>query len=493
MACPPCLWLPFLFMAVALQATTHSCQCDHVVLERCCFTNKYFITSAVSQERVELPAGKHWELDFQDGLGYITSGDETFWASEFLKARPVYRRGDAWFWKEMRHPGDGQLMEAAQEHMRAIQVRYGVGSDSATAKALTGWRTHLSSMGSSYWTRLVDLVQAVGMKRPKGKPWSWIHCNAWPRWEKSLSSMGLPPSLRQSIPNPGQQSPEDHWRIMTSATISLPGLLAMLGKLAKMPLHLGGVQDPAVRTTAMHMFMGLVPRAKPPFTLGLFLGPAEWNPPRLPVDNHPVSCLVLPDGTVYVQSLVAEGSLHHATHGTLGLAYELLPAEGKVPMENLLTCLLRAKGRWKLFGHLVCSLAERLEMEFERDMQGQSTGLDPGVCMQAQDPDEFTKGEINNHLLKYMMASTALCQQVSHLALSTDDSNFGGLNRKLTAMVFPSNIGIWLAPQAFKGHKNNTPNQGRKMVLRTPGKKLYEPFYETQKQSSTRHPKHQKP
>ena len=120
---PPCLWLPFLFMAMALQATTHSCQCDHVVLERCCFTNKYFITSVVSQERVELPSGKHWELDFQGGLGYITSGDEAFWASEFLKARPVYRSGDAWFWKEMRHPGDGQLMEAAQEHMRAVQVR----------------------------------------------------------------------------------------------------------------------------------------------------------------------------------------------------------------------------------------------------------------------------------------------------------------------------------------------------------------------------------
>ena len=161
------------------------------------------------------------------------------------------------------------------------------------------------------------------------------------------------------------------------------------------------------------MFMGLVLRAKPPFTFGLFLGPAEWNPPSLPVGNHPMSCLVLPDGTVYAQSLVAEGSQHHATHGTLGLAYELLLADGKVPMEDLLACLLRAKGRWKLFGHLVCSLAERLEMEFEREMQGQSTGLDPSVCMQAQDPDEFTKGEINNHLLKYMMASTALCQQVS--------------------------------------------------------------------------------
>ena len=108
-------------------------------------------------------------------------------------------------------------------------------------------------------------------------------------------------------------------------------------------------------------------------------------------------------------------------------------------------------------------------------MQGQSTGLDPGVCMQAQGPDEFAKGEINNHLLKYMMASTALCQQVSHLALTTDDSNFGGFNRKLTAMVFPSNIGIWLAPQAFKEHKNNTPNQNRKI------------FYEHREKNSTNH------
>ena len=160
-------------------------------------------------------------------------------------------------------------------------------------------------------------------------------------------------------------------------------------------------------------------------------------------------------------------------------------------MEGLLTCLLRTKGRWKLFGHLVCSLAERLEMKFDREMQGQSTGLDPGACTQAQDPDEFAKGEFNNHLPKYMMASTALRQQVSHLALTTDDSNFGGFNRKLTAMVFPSNIGIWLAPPAFKEHKNNTLKQNIKKIYEHRGTYLYEPFYEIQENSFTKHPEHQ--
>ena len=46
--------------------------------------------------------------------------------------------------------------------------------------------------------------------------------------------------------------------------------------------------------------------------------------------------------------------------------------------------------------------------------------------------------------------------------------------------------GIWLAPQAFKGHKDSTPNQGRQMGLRTRTNRFYECFSECQSNSSTK-------
>ena len=58
--------------------------------------------------------------------------------------------------------------------------------------------------------------------------------------------------------------------------------------------------------------------------------------------------------------------------------------------------------------------------------------------------------ERTDAILRSCEAGEAHCKEAQSAALTTDDSNFGGRNRKLSALAFPSNVGVWLAPQALR-------------------------------------------
>jgi hypothetical protein len=438
----------FAAMAGAGCSATLACMDEHVVLERCQFSGKACLLSLISHERVVLP-DQDWELEFHQGLAYVASAETTEWASKFF-AKPVYREpGGAWTWQEKDASGSTIRKNAADEAKSSAPVWCQVGQNIAERRVFSGWKTKLAHEGSTYWFRIQDLVKAVGFAKPLNKPWSAIHCKAWGPWSHSLEQMLLPRALRKAAAT--TSAPEDgsaEWNIFDEPTLSVQGVLALPGKFAKMPLHLGGLKDDAVCARSMLLFHDLVKRADPPFSVSMLLEPGQWRPPRLPAGSWPVTLPLLADCSIDVGQVLAAGARPGASQVVQGLAAEW--AEGPImKLSDCLASLLQSKARWPLFGQLVICIADRLEHVWDEELQGKAAAKDLELDMQNVGEDGLTRLEVTKTLVRYWMASSQLCEQGRYWAMSTDDSNFAGKHRKLTALVNPGNMGIWLPPQAL--------------------------------------------
>ena len=435
---------PLAAMTGTGSSATLACMDEHVVLERCQFSGKFCLLSLISHERAVLP-DQDWELEFHQGLAYVASDEATEWASKFF-TKPVYKDpGGSWTWQEKGADGGTVRIDAADQARSYAPVWCQVGTNIAERRVLSGWKTKLACEGSTYWFRVQDLVKAVGFSKPPRKPWSAIHNKAWGPWDHSLDQMFLPKALRKAAAT--TTTPEDDrpgWKILDEPTLSAQGLLALLGKFARMPSYLGGLKDGDICARSMLLFHELVKRAAPPFPACMLVEPC----PRLPAGSWPVTLPLLADCSIDVGQMIAAGRRPGACKVVQDLAKEWADSPS-LRLPDFLAALLQNKARWPLFGQLVICIADRLEQIWDEELQGTASKQDLELDMQCVDHDGLTRLEVSRELVRYWMASSQLCSKGRYWAMSTDDSNFAGKHRKLTALINPENSGIWLPPQVF--------------------------------------------
>ena len=142
-----------------------SCQEEHVVLQTCSFTGVQWLLSLVSEEKDALPGQHEWDLDFEGGLGYVSCEADTLWVNQLFQ-RPVYKRGNDWFWQEQGPGGETILIDAASHRRSAYQIKCATGENVALRQRSSGWKTRMPAHGCKYWHRVSELSRQLGLESP---------------------------------------------------------------------------------------------------------------------------------------------------------------------------------------------------------------------------------------------------------------------------------------------------------------------------------------
>lgn len=257
---------------------TLACQDEYIFLDIDPVTGQQSLISTVTQERCALEG--EWEFGYHQRLAFVAAeGGVALWATQVLSMHVYKSSGGEFFWME----GEGALrqrVDLADKVRASAQCEVTMGKNIAHRKLFKMHRTDLSRDGSHYWVFLLDVVKALGMRPPDGKPWSYNYYKSWTRWDHNLKEMGSSTRLRPSVPyRVGGEGGGGGWRILPGATMSLHNLLMYLYKNAFAPRHLGGPTSQEVAQDSSYLLREFVLRAKPPLCLNIFLFGYEWPPP----------------------------------------------------------------------------------------------------------------------------------------------------------------------------------------------------------------------
>ena len=162
----------------------------------------------------------------------------------------------------------------------------------------------------------------------------------------------------------------------------MQGLLALLGKFARMPAYLGGLKDGAICTRSMLLFNELAKRADPPISVSMLLEPCPWRPPRLPVGSWPVTLPLLADCSIDVGRVIAAGGRPGDCQVAQDLAKEW-------------AALSQSKARWPLLGLLLVCIADRLGHIWDEELQGRASKKDLELDLQCVDDGGLTRLEVS--------------------------------------------------------------------------------------------------
>ena len=421
-------------------------QGEHVVLEQCVATGQWSLLSTISHERVLLEPGD-WELDFEHGLAYITSEQGTRWASEVFQ-KAVYRRPDGgWFWQEVDSLGQVLLVDAAEASKAYTACECSIGDNIATMKHFTVWNMKLVTAGSHCWFRVKHFVQAVGFPKAASKPWSTVYIKSWERWDAALAALGLPGSLRKSIQYSTVEVGDDD-RLFDEACISLHGMLALLARSSMLQRSQGGLRDEPVRARAVELLLAFVRRGGLPRRLVVFMDAFEWHPPRLPRGADAVCFTIDHDLQVDVSDLhrLAEGP-GPDSHAENFLKH--LAVEGQVVrLVDMISLLFSRRDWFALCGQVLARLADAVDAALVKELHMRGRALRQPGLLRLAGCEGMSRQQIANELVRYQATATKLLGEAKHMCMTTDDSNFASRNRKLSAVVLPCNVAVWLAPQA---------------------------------------------
>ena len=242
----------------------------------CSASDKWFLISSSTRERIELPApAGRWSLELQDGFGVVADNGRE---DHFVFPEDILRRllcaedteGAAIYVVARILMGKVQRMTLwsfLTDHKNVVlKMTSGAsrGEHTFTAAVL---RTARPDGPKVYW-RVNDLYTILGMRSYKNKAskWSWT---TKPRWITYFSEVGLDEShVLESTSKPGEDREDvgdrnvEADRFLPFVGVSTVGMFLLLLRFGtRAPAH-GGLKEEGPREAALELFKAFVETGK---------------------------------------------------------------------------------------------------------------------------------------------------------------------------------------------------------------------------------------
>lgn len=368
---------------------------------------------------------------------------------------------------DARGPSPGRVFELASLQNAGVQCKANLKPTQLSCVATIYCEIfRLPRLACIVWWRLQDIYSMCGLggiAAGRSGAW-WVH-RYWPTWIKWLVEIGLGSAVHKPTARPSNASEvaETHEpREVRWPAASAPGLMAMLSRFAYAPRHLGGLKAPGDRTACQQILNTLIGGALgQEWTLEVFMEEcSQWQPPR-PLSG--LGQLLIPVGASGVADLAAMGS-HLAPQRAI-IAKQLVvehcgPEHAeRVSLTNLFAALqgcLSSRGAQRvaadsLIMQLCIAIGLRLDRGLAAAWDGEQAQAE-SVHLVKCDFDFKNKQQRDRLRASYWMQLQTAGRAHQHAPHSCcfDFTWVGERNMFDCAVVWPTNLGGWLVPKAWR-------------------------------------------